>query len=573
MLSFVILWLLLVCLASCLGYMLLRWTGYEHQIHRTDERLFAALWLGILLTGILLEVVALFWPLAGTGFALLALAGAVVIASGRTRGEMLTGLRQLPLPALGSLLAVGLYAAQPVYWFDTGLYHAQLIKWLADHGIVTGLGQWHFRFAFLSSWLAFPAAFDVSAMAGRMTTLMGGWALLVACVHGLCALSTIVAGRALARDVFLLASLGLALPVVLAYGLAISPSPDLPVILLPIIVGWLMLVLDARRALALPLVLAIGATAIKPSALPLLLGVSLYFLWRDVSPLLRRVLMAGCLGLLLLLPHLASVFRASGCLLYPVAISCVDVSWGLGAEDAARTAASITGWARWNGVPLAQASLLDWLSAWLGFGPESLVFAGLLLVAVSLTPTVWRRSSFEQRAVLAIAWAGIGFVSWNAPVLRFGLGYLVMVPALALSKSELGGRLWGSAWPRLSQIVLWGVALLPLVFMELHFNPFERIYYAALDAGRGPNPHEQRFNFLMPPVLQGVVFLRSNTHKYAITGLATPTVIMRNSGGVMVYSPTGPSDDSCWNAPLPCVPASMDPPIHRLTSADFSHAR
>jgi hypothetical protein len=574
MLSIAILWLLLTGLALSLGYGFLIWSGYDGQIHhRREDKLFAALWLGILLIGSLLEVFALFVPLKGLGFALLALAGIVVLVSRGIRGEILDGLRQLPLPAMGMLFVIGLYAAQPVYWFDTGLYHAQLIKWLGEFGIATGLGQWHSRFSFLSSWLAFPAALEVSVLSGRMTTLMGGWALLAACVHGLCVLRTIVAGRALAQDVFLGVCLGLALPVVLAYGMAISPSPDLPIILLPILVGWLMLALDGRRALVLPFVLALGAATIKLSALPLLLGATLYFVWQDAMPLPRRLLMAVSLGLLLLLPHLVGVFRASGCLLYPVAVSCADVPWGLGAEDAMRTAAAITGWARWNGAAPAHTSLLDWLKIWLGFGPENQVFACLLLLALLLTPLAWRKSSVAQRATLAIAWGGTGFVLWSAPVLRFGLGYLVMVPALAISAVWMGRHPWSSEWPRLSQACLWAFALLPLLFMGLHFNPFERAYYAALDEGRGPNPDERRFNFLIPPVLHGVVFVRSDIHKYAIAGMAAPAVTMRNSGGVEVYSPTGANDDSCWNAPLPCVPASIDLSNRRPTSADFFHAR
>lgn len=574
MLSLAFLWLLLTGLALCLGYGLLISAGLESYISRGEDRLFAALWLGILVVGILLEALALFVPLAGVGFILLALACMVLIANQRIRSEIKSGMHGLPLPAAGGLLAVGLYAAQPVYWFDTGLYHAQLIKWLAEFGVVSGLGQWHPRFAFLSAWLTFPAAFEVPIASGRFSTLMGGWALLAAYVQGLCALRAIVSGRALNRDVYLTASLGLALPAVLAYGLAISPSPDLPIILLPIVAGWLVLVLDARRALVLPFVIALGAATVKSSALPLLLGAALYFVWRDAMPPAKRLALAGSLGLIALLPHLAGIFRASGCLLYPVAVTCVDVPWGLGAEDAARTAASITGWARWNGAAPAQADLLDWLRAWLAFGPENLVFAGLSLVALLATPLAWHKSSVEQRAALLLAWGGIGFVTWNAPVLRFGLGYLVMVPALALSNMVWGPpRLRSRAWPRLSQSVQWGVALSPLWFMAVHFNPFESAYYSALDAGRGPGVQEHRFNFLIPPVLQGVVFVRSDSHKYAIAGMAAPAVIMRNSGGIEVYSPAGASDDLCWNAPLPCVPASIDLSNRRPASADFFHAR
>lgn len=574
MLLLVVLWVLLACSSLCVGYALLAWLDRDAGLERSEDRFFAALWIGVLVAAILLEAISLFRPLAGMGYLLFGITALVVGFSPQIRGEIVAGTRLLPLSAFVAVLASGLYVAQPVFWYDTGLYHAQLIKWLAEYGAVVGLGQWHVRFAFLSSWFALPAAVEVPAVAGRVSTLMGGYALLLMLVHGMCALRAIAAGRALSQDVFLVAAAGLAMPLVLAYGMAISPSPDLPVILLPILVVWMLLSFKAKIANPVILFTVAGALALKTSALPLLLVVSVSFmLLLDTMSIRKRVWWMVTVFALLLAPHLAALFQVSGCLLFPVAASCFDVPWGLGAEEAVRTAHSITEWARWNGSAPAKASPLEWLRAWWAFGPENWIFLGLLLGSVLLTFIAWRSLLRDYALPLAIAWFGIGFVLLSAPVLRFGMGYLIIIPALAIVTLKV-------RWPRgwrgrtvLTAMSHWLVAAMPLLFMVLHFNPFQRAYYLAIDAGQGPNIGEVRINLLVPPVLQGVVFARSSAHKYEIVGMTSPVFSRRKNGDFFIFMPDGTSDDLCWNAPLPCVPASTDLTHHRPTSADFFHAR
>jgi len=574
MLLLVVLWLLLACSTLCIGYALLAWLDHDSRLERMEDRFFAALWIGVLVAAILLETLSLFRPLAGMGYLLFGMAALVVGFSPRIRGEIVAGVRQLPLSAFVALLASGLYAAQPVFWFDTGLYHAQLIKWLAEYGAVVGLGQWHVRFAFLSSWFALPAAVEVPAVAGRVSTLMGGYALLLMLVHGMCALRAIAAGRALSQDIFLIAAAGLAMPLVLAYGMAISPSPDLPVILLPILVVWMLLSFNAKMANPAILFTVAGTLALKTSALPLLLVVSVSFmLCHDAMSMRRRVRWMVTVFALLVAPHLAALFQVSGCLLFPMAASCFDVPWGLGAEEAVRTAHSITEWARWNGNAPTNASSLEWLRAWWAFGPENRIFLGLLLGSVFLTLFAWRKLLRDHPLPLVIAWFGTGFVLMSAPVLRFGMGYLVIVPALAVVVMRARWPLGWRGLTVLTSMSPWLVAALPLLFMVLHVNPFQRAYYLAIDAGQGPNAGELRINLLVPPVLQGVVFTRSSAHKYEVVGMASPVFSRRKNGDFFIFMPDGASDDLCWNAPLPCVPDFADLTHRRPTSADFFHAR
>ncbi len=65
------------------------------------------------------------------------------------------------------LLAGIVFASGPVKSYDTGLYHAQSVKWINEYGVVPGLGNLHFRLAFNSSWLVFSSFFDILAFEGK----------------------------------------------------------------------------------------------------------------------------------------------------------------------------------------------------------------------------------------------------------------------------------------------------------------------------------------------------------------------------------------------------------------------
>ena len=67
----------------------------------------------------------------------------------------------------GWVLGGLVYASGEVTAYDTGLYHAQSVKWLNEYGVVPGLGNLHFRLAFNSSWLVFSGFFDILAFDGK----------------------------------------------------------------------------------------------------------------------------------------------------------------------------------------------------------------------------------------------------------------------------------------------------------------------------------------------------------------------------------------------------------------------
>lgn len=66
--------------------------------------------------------------------------------------------------------------------YDTGLYHAQAIRWIEEYGVVPGLANLHSRFGYNSASFALSAFFSETWLIGRpMHCVAGFFALLCAC--------------------------------------------------------------------------------------------------------------------------------------------------------------------------------------------------------------------------------------------------------------------------------------------------------------------------------------------------------------------------------------------------------
>ena len=54
--------------------------------------------------------------------------------------------------------------------YDTGLYHAQAIRWIEEYGVVPGLANLHSRFGYNSASFALSAFFSETWLIGRLIT-------------------------------------------------------------------------------------------------------------------------------------------------------------------------------------------------------------------------------------------------------------------------------------------------------------------------------------------------------------------------------------------------------------------
>ena len=78
-----------------------------------------------------------------------------------------------------SLMIFGLLficvSAQKSHHADTDLYHAQAIRWIEEYGVVKGLGNWHNRLAYNSSFMCLQALFSGAFLLNQSTHTVNGY--------------------------------------------------------------------------------------------------------------------------------------------------------------------------------------------------------------------------------------------------------------------------------------------------------------------------------------------------------------------------------------------------------------
>ncbi len=400
-------------------------------------------------------------PLDWRAFGVLILGAVAIFLNGSRHGWL-----HLRLPRIGrltgwdvvaggalmlALLTVLENASHRVANPDTGIYHAQAIRWMEEYPAVAGLGNLHSRFAYNSHWLVLNAVFSLAFWGGQSLHLMGAMLFGLAVWDFGNGLRRWLNGeRSVANS---LRMLFLPLSFYLLGSQTSSPGTDLPVILMLwlIIPLWLEQQTVQPPGSAIRSVLIFSAAVflltVKLSALPLLLLAG-WLVLRDVQHQPSRVLRWGLLGLFLLLPWLARNVILSGYLIYPFpALDWFSVDWKIPYEAAVREAQIIRAWARLPNVDASlvlQMSLGEWLPIWLSDRTTNQRII-LLLTAVSPIAVggMWlvsrirkwntHRPAFEWMGVYLFALVGTLYWLFNAPDLRFGYGWVMLLIGLPLA--------------------------------------------------------------------------------------------------------------------------------------------
>jgi hypothetical protein len=506
-------------------------------------------WLGVLALGIALFSASLWLPLSpavgmGVGGCLagIALVQPTVRKDILQLGQALGWIHRLALGAIALLVAAATLA--PVTWIDTGLYHYGTLRWLADYGTVVGVALIHDRFGFASSWFTLAAPFNPDVLGSHGTAIANGFLLWLLLLQGWAALTRIVTAKATIPDWFGVSSL--AILIALFFGsslmmeIVVSPSPDIPIIVLAMLLSCLLLISDEQNPTTADgltfLILGLGAAAVtvKLSGLPLLGIGGLVFLARFYTRPRSLLLGIGIVAIILT-PLLIFGWLTSGCPLYPSGILCLDLPWSLPQDIGDDARAQIHGWQLWFGSPPEGTPWLPWVfREWLflSITNKLLILLGLIsLVATGFLLRRWWRS--PARAVIrgpiwvsALGLFGSAFALILSPLIRFGLGYLILIPAMAIA--WLGHAWIEPRWARLpvARMTLSGrsraVALVLLGIIGL----------VTLSRGRS--------HLLLPPPLPSVPLTPNQVHD------------------VVYVHPVRVGEDLCWDAPNPCALGPLD---------------
>lgn len=538
MVTLIVLWILLIAISALAASWLFQPDMDSHAPLEGWIFALGSAWCGLLLMGWYFFALALFSSLSGAALlifwsvAVLASTGAFLYL--RMRRISTIGLFRPSISSAFLLFSLAIMLAERSTWIgnldDTGGYHWNIVQWLNEHGVVSGLGLFQIRLGTSSSWLALTAALNAGILEERVLSVANGAIILVSISLFLIMSIRIARGSTKQSDWFLAAGLLFLVPTMLRWDMRLSPSPDVPVLVAPFIFVWYMLRAEERSRLniggvantetsVLPLIFATLAVTVKLNALPLLLiALGNYILVdRRQGVISKRVLYAGIIVATGFAPLVATSFTATGCPLFPSSIGCVDVSFGIGANTAREYSALVRSTAEWGIRGLLVASAIAFVA----------VLAG------------WKRLTVASGWTIALALLGIGFVLAFAPTARFGRGYLLLLPALAIAVHRQALANSALRFARSIPRVAGGAAILLLaaIFAAPLYKDLRGSGGLRIDQSiNAPNPDR----FLWPTRLQYQGPFRDasmDDFRYAVAVNGT-----------------------CWNHPIPCA-SNLESPL------------
>ncbi len=442
--------------------------------------------------------------------------------------------------ALLWMILVSFWAAQPPINHDTGLYHYSSIRWINENSIPFGLANLHPRFGFNSVWFPLAAVLQWPFFDANGTHCFTISALLIY-FFGIAVATSFAAIRAKQTSIdkiFLLLSVLIVLGNVFRRNIS-SPSPDLAILLLCIVVMYLALQTiqyssDWTYKYFQVIVLSFFGIAIKFSSLPLLfLPLSLILLDRRKKIPFFAEKVAGYSFLfsgIITLVWLARGIVHSGCLVFPAVQSCFQgFSWTVPASITAGYGSLIKLTARFPHIqPPKAVTDWSWTGYWLREQLSSIdfVLSSGLLVAALITLFLARSRVKEMLWLIFSLIAAILFWFFTAPDMRFGAGYLWSLSLLILSMAIHGLHKASVAMRKIVPIILLSVILILIV-------PLRNQLYFGLPPLRKAFRNIREFLFILPVP-------------------ASETETRLSVDGIPVHLPVKGQD--CWFSELPCTP-------------------
>lgn len=349
------------------------------------------------------------------------------------------------------ILLTALFASRGLQHTDTGIYHAQMIHWYEDYGVVKGLGNLQQHFAYNSSSLAYAAVFSMKWLVGQSLHGTNGFLqafLVVWAVRGL---------RGFWRRKNHLAD-GCRFAI-LVYALVVSerimsPSTDFSsmYLVLWVVCIWADLLTSDKNAesgqiygYALLSVAAVFVATCKLSAGCLVI-LALY----PFVKLLRRrqwksIFIYIFCGVLVLAPWLIRNVLISGWLLYPFTVlDLFHVDWKIPVEYVQRDSNQIKVWGRClYDVARIDESPLSWLPVWWAEKrrEEMMLLIGNVIALAGLAlggvHTVFvRRGKLPWDKMMLYVAILCSITGWflTAPFIRYGLAFLLLLPCMVIGE-------------------------------------------------------------------------------------------------------------------------------------------
>lgn len=326
--------------------------------------------------------------------------------------------------------------------YDTGLYHAQSIRWIEEYGVVPGLGNLHSRLAYNSAAFCLSALYSMAFLGGQSYHCCAGF---LAFLLALVCMEAFTKERMKRPRLSDFARLIAVYYLLIIFDEMVSPASDYFMVLLVffIIIRWLELI-EREETLYLPYALlsvlgAVVLTVKLSGALILLLVLKPAFMMIKEKRGKEIFRFLG-MGILTVLPFLIRNVILSGWLFYPfTALDFFTFDFKIPKGMAEYDAREIQVYGRgFSDVERYGEPVMDWLPEWIGnLDGTNKVFLAMALGGVILLILLAAYAVLKKRKDMAdfLHVAGtltVCFLFWlfSAPLIRYGCVFLWLLPVL-----------------------------------------------------------------------------------------------------------------------------------------------
>jgi len=341
---------------------------------------------------------------------------------------------------LALLLIMSYGASRGYLHFDTGLYHAQSIRWIEEYGVVPGLGNLHCRLAYNSGAFPLTALYGFAFLLPQSLHTAAGFLATILAARGLEVCRVFRTGRVKISD-FVRVALLFYLSVI--YTEMMSPSSDYfaMLFLFYILLEWLELEEKQEKSVvpySLLCVMVVVTVTIKLSA-----AIMVLLVLKPALQLIRekkygQIVLFLSLGIGAAAPYLLRNILLSGWLVYPFpAIDLFSFDWKIPLGDVQYDAEEIRVYAKGIfDVTLKDTPMTEWLPGWFGQlkGLEKLwILSSGASVITGVIITLWYglrriREVYGFLFLEMVLIAGYLFWQLGTPLVRYGYLYMIAFP-------------------------------------------------------------------------------------------------------------------------------------------------
>lgn len=319
--------------------------------------------------------------------------------------------------------------------YDTGLYHAQSIRWIEEYGVVKGLGNLHCRLAYNSASFALTALYSMHFLGGQSFHVMAGFFAFVLAVECLGLTKAVKRKRLNVSDYGRIMAIYYLL---IIFDEMVSPASDYFMVLTAfyLVIRWLTLLEENEKrpeAYGLLCLLGVFLMSIKLSAALILLLVIYPAALLIKEKKVKEILTFLGMGIFTILPYLIRNVVISGWLVYPFTfIDLFPVDYKIPKGMAEYDAKEIQVWGRgYTDVTQFDIPISRWIGNW--FRSQSMmdklfIMAAVLSVFVLCIRLVRLAMKKREEAVFLLPeltlFASFAFWLGTSPLMRYGCVYV-----------------------------------------------------------------------------------------------------------------------------------------------------